>query len=144
MKDYLIPVSPTSLELERSRIRYIGFGEWFNAQINKFLNCCKERPENCRIYTDMYMYKAELSVTKALVEEFSDDVERDLNILNQKHHDNLQYEKDHNLVYNPKPTKVKQKRTRNKQTSMDFDEPKSRVVDLSLLTIKIKPKHDGN
>lgn len=144
MKDYLIPISPSSLELERSRIRYIGFGEWFKAQVDKFLNCCKERPENSRIYTDSYMYKSELSITKALVEEFSDDVEKDLNLLSLRHHNNLQYEKKHNLVYTPKPTKEKPKRTRNKQASMDFDEPKSRVVDLSLLTIKIKPKHDGN
>jgi len=138
MNDYLIPVSPSSLKLERSRIRCIGFGEWFKAQVNTFLNYCKERPENYRIYTDSYMYKSELSITKALVEEFSDDVEKDLNLLSLRHHNNLQYEKEHNLVYTPKPKKEKPKRTRNKQTSMDFDEPKPKVVDLNLLTIKIK------
>ena len=141
MNDFLIQLDDFHIQLEDKRIIELGFENWFNNQLNIFLNLCKDKKPNERISILDLQYKQELSTTKYFIEKYSENIEQDLKLLEEQHNKNIEYEKQNPITYIPKQ---KIKRTKNKQTSIEFETYKPKVLDLSLLTIKIKAKENKN
>lgn len=156
--NYIIEDSETYDSMAESEMDRSSYSEWFNNQIERWLNCSYMPTGKRILQTNDKRYHRELTTTIHMIEKYSEFIDDDYNKLINRHFSNLEFERINGLEYNPYATgKLKQSssKKKSKQSSIDFgDKPKketaaerklkAHAAKISKLTFTIKPANNDN
>lgn len=156
IKPYLLPDAGFFTVYAEKNINNLGFDNWFETELDVFLNCKKLLSNGNRsIQTNLRQYKIELTTIVSMIDKYANNKDYYYEKLIEQHNSNLEFEAVNGLEYDiTLINRKKSTRNKNKQTSINFeDKPKketvaerklkAHVAKIKSLNIKIKPvKHD--
>lgn len=149
---YIKPISELQYNSAKDTCLKQMFTNWFDDQLNVFLNCSKHLPNGqCLIMTTDPRYNIEISTTIAMIELFCEKEDEKDYFLEQlliRHKSNIEYEKLNPPTYEIKKTKTKKvakPRVPKEKTPKEPRETtaerklKERAIKLNSISLKIKP-----
>lgn len=152
---YIKPISEVAYNTAKHTCLTQMFTNWFNDQLNVFLNCSKQLPNGqCVIMTRDPRYTIEISTTIAMIEFFcetEDEKDEYLGQLLARHNDNIEYERLNLPTYEIKKSKVKSTKPPKARKIKEPKEPKEpketaaerklkeKAKKLNSITLTIKP-----
>mgnify|MGYP005963526271 CR=1 FL=1 len=138
---YLTKVDDVVMNIVDNDVIKYGFEEVFNRQIH-YLNCTRISSSGLRLMQTIGApYKYEMSKTNYLINKYSDNPDKYLNILEERHKANLKYEKDNPpIVYEKKKKTTKRTTKEKKEKVIKERKPKidTKALKISKLNFKIK------
>lgn len=158
LSNYIIEDSETYDSITEYQIDRSSYLEWFNNQIERWLNCSYMPTGKRLLQTNDKRYHRELTTTIHMIEKYSEFIDDDYNKLINRHFSNLEFERINGLEYNPYATgklKKSSSKKKSKQTSIDFgDKPKketaaekklkAHAAKINGLVFTIKPANNDN
>lgn len=160
LEKYIIDDIELHLSSAETRIKDVGFDDWFDNEINHFCNCSFLSKDGRRLMqTNDKRYNYEITTSVRMIELYGgNNKDYYYNELINCHLNNLEFERINGYAYDPYSTTKKKSTTsrkKTKQTSLDFgDKPKketaaekklkAHAAKISMLTFKIKPANGDN
>lgn len=104
-------------------VAYSGMLNWFEEEINLFLNCRRTFKDGRRcIQTNEYRYKSEITRIIAAIEACAENKDYYYEKLLEQHNSNLEFEAINGFEYDVKvKEKKKTNKTKSKQQKLDLD-----------------------
>ena len=145
---YIVEISQDDKNSIIKRITTFGYDDVFNKQLN-YLDCTRVTSSGMRLMQTIgYPYMREISITLFIIELNDDSTKKEelLNILNKRHLDNLEYEKENPPVWYDKKlkgkvnTKIKEPKT-PKEPKITVAQRKlaAKIAKINTLGLKLKP-----
>ena len=165
LSGYITPVEEMESSYANKAISNSSFENWFDNQLNVFLNCTKTLKdylgkEQRIMQTNDIRYKYEISITYEMINKYIEDKEKSIyyNRLIRRHLANLEFEAINGFDYDPTSSNKKNKKRttkpKNKQLTIDTIEHKETAAERKLKQkafkmsfIKFNPinsKNNGN
>lgn len=157
LKPYILEDIACDIAISSKIINEIGFNNWFENQLSKFLDCSKLSSTGHRlIQTNFKHYNYEITTIIAMIERYAEDKDYYYERLLKQHNSNLEFEAINGFEYislNDNAKKVTKKRS--KQTSIKFSNEdkkesvaerklKAHIAKINSLNIKLNAaKHDN-